>query len=202
MNLNAGVIMVQLVEVDGVTIARASVMILGNEQARFEVPLAPELRDVRDDVANVASRAADTMVALVRDLKPDANDIAPMTDADKQVAMDKLFQTGVTVLANSHAAPTATVTMTGHTIRVPVAPAPNASWLNTDVVVFENGSVRLRYESVVDNWTDPYAHALGRVVRIISSDQLQHSGVVDIIVLGLFSPRRELSDTGVAVPGQ
>lgn len=108
MNLKAGVIEVKLVEVEGTIVARASVLVHGAKEIRFEVPLEPELRDIRDDVATVASRAADTLLALVRDIAPYADDdprghtTVPFdTDVErrrKEAALSKLMQIGTTSL--------------------------------------------------------------------------------------------------------
>lgn len=70
MNIQAGLIHVTLVDIDNVITARADVLVEGTRAARFEVPLDPELRDIRDDIATVTARAADTMIALVREIEP------------------------------------------------------------------------------------------------------------------------------------
>lgn len=70
MNINAGRIAISLIEVENTIQAVAHVIIEGDITATFSCPLDPELRDVRDDIASIASRAADTMIALIAKIEP------------------------------------------------------------------------------------------------------------------------------------
>lgn len=72
MNLAAGMILIDFpTDADGKTpTVLARVLIDGSVVASFGMPLDPGLLDPRQDVADVAARAADAFVAMVRDRMP------------------------------------------------------------------------------------------------------------------------------------
>lgn len=72
MNLGAGFVLVHLLPADdkGPVRCRALVYIEGSPHAEFGCPLDPAMLDVRADVGEVCARAADSLVALVREIAP------------------------------------------------------------------------------------------------------------------------------------